>query len=234
LRFSNDLDAELHPSRAHVSQNRHYENPPRYQFLHCLHKHPTLKGGKWYFVDSFRAAELLERTDPSAYRTLTTLPVAFEYRNGGHWRRWERPTIELCRDDQYERDRGTIHAVNYSPPFQAPQLLHSIGPRGFTELHRSLAAFADLLARPDLTFTINPEPGQCVAFDNRRVLHARTAFSWEGNHAESEPDTDDMPARWLKGMYVEGDSVRDHYRVLRDQLARARYEPSNLKVCGGR
>jgi hypothetical protein len=121
----------------------------------------------------------------------------------------------MCQGHYNGRNNAeTIYAVNYSPPFQAPHLIHELGLDGFSKLHRSLKAFSDILARPDLTYTIDLQPGDCVAFDNRRVLHARTAFTWE---AGDGADDDGMPARWLKGMYVEGDSVRDLYRVLRDE-----------------
>jgi len=52
-----------------------------------------------------------------------------------------------------------------------------------------------------------------VIFDNRRVLHARTAFSdIEGQVADGETN------RWLKGCYLEVDTLLDHTRVLHTQL----------------
>jgi gamma-butyrobetaine dioxygenase len=45
-------------------------------------------------------------------------------------------------------------------------------------------------------------PGDLMAFDNRRVLHARTAF---------EPSTG---ARHLRGCYVDTDELRSRIRVL--------------------
>ena len=59
--------------------------------------------------------------------------------------------------------------------------------------------------------------GDAVLFDNRRVLHARTAFTdpAEGKAAAS---MDDMTSRWLKGCYLEADAVLDRGRVLRERL----------------
>jgi gamma-butyrobetaine dioxygenase len=44
------------------------------------------------------------------------------------------------------------------------------------------------------------EPGECVIFDNRRILHARTAF------AGGE--------RWLRGAYLDDDPYLSKMRVL--------------------
>lgn len=98
-----NLDLGLHMDLVH------FETPPRFQLLHYLHSHPVraatvvltrqqLRGGESYFVDSFEVAERIRSSSPAAFAVLVREPVAFEYRNGGHWRHWERPTIELDRD----------------------------------------------------------------------------------------------------------------------------------------
>ena len=52
-----------------------------------------------------------------------------------------------------------------------------------------------------------------MLFDNRRVLHARTAFT------EREAENNDGETnRWLKGCYLEADAVLDRGRVLRKLL----------------
>jgi hypothetical protein len=50
--------------------------------------------------------------------------------------------------------------------------------------------------------------GDCVIFDNRRVLHARRAF--DASKGE----------RWLKGAYVDGDVFFSRVRVLEDRFGR--------------
>jgi alpha-ketoglutarate-dependent taurine dioxygenase len=47
-------------------------------------------------------------------------------------------------------------------------------------------------------------PGECVIFDNRRVLHARKAF--EVGDAGKE--------RWLRGTYLDWDPYWSKMRVL--------------------
>lgn len=50
--------------------------------------------------------------------------------------------------------------------------------------------------------------GECVIFDNRRVLHARRAFDEQGDKGEI--------VRWLKGAYVDGDAIWDRWRVVNE------------------
>jgi len=56
--------------------------------------------------------------------------------------------------------------------------------------------------------------GDAVIFDNRRVLHARTAFS----DKEGEEGKEGEPNRWLKGCYFEADALLDRGRMLRKGL----------------
>lgn len=154
-------------------------------------------------MDAYKIAEILKAEFPQDYLTLCTAPVAFEYHNGGHWRHWERPTFELSTTQP-----GLLHAVNYSPPFQAPQLVNQNVDT--TALHRALTRFASLSDDPQFIYQIAMKPGDCVAFDNRRVLHARTAFTWDSNEKSNQSQV----GRWLKGSYVEGDSVEERLRVL--------------------
>ena len=61
------------------------------------------------------------------------------------------------------------------------------------------------LEREGATFELRMEKGQCVVFDNRRVLHARREFKeTEGKEGEE---------RWLKGCYVDADAGWGRWRV---------------------
>jgi gamma-butyrobetaine dioxygenase len=56
-----------------------------------------------------------------------------------------------------------------------------------------------------------------VFFDNRRVLHARTAFE------DTESDTNEGETnRWLKGCYLEADAILDRGRVLKTKTEQDR------------
>jgi gamma-butyrobetaine dioxygenase len=90
-----------------------------------------------------------------------------------------------------------VTAVSYSPPFQVPL------PRNTPhEFYVALARFA------------------AVVFDNRRVLHGRTAFESRRFGSVSDRKDSGEPIRWLKGYYFEGDAMARHGRILRDRTAR--------------
>lgn len=56
--------------------------------------------------------------------------------------------------------------------------------------------------------------GDAVLFDNRRVLHARTAFHDRGSRDRTNEVKEGEPNRWLKGCYLEADAIMDRRRVL--------------------
>ncbi|THH17236.1 hypothetical protein EW146_g3533 [Bondarzewia mesenterica] len=180
----------------------YFEHPPRYQILHCIRN--RVKGGTSLFVDALHAANTLRETDPSSFSILTSTPVNFHYINDGHHLHRSHPTIELSPFSKRE-----IAYVNYSPPFQAP-----LPPDTLPEFCTALGRFAGLLEDPRARFEYRLKEGDAVLFDNRRVLHARTAFS----EVEGEVEGEDKTNRWLKGCYFEGDRMEDRGRILREKL----------------
>jgi alpha-ketoglutarate-dependent taurine dioxygenase len=167
-------------------------------------------GGTSIFVDAVHAASILFDTNPEAFDVLATTPVAYHYINDGHHLHHSHPTIELAatRCPSPELWEQPIQYINYSPPFQAPLSLSTTPPA----FYPALAQFASLLAKPELTFEYTLKEGDAVLFDNRRVLHARTAFTdKEGSNTGREGEGN----RWLKGCYIEADAVLDRGRMLR-------------------
>jgi len=106
---------------------------------------------------------------------------------------------------------GAIKYVNYAPPFQGP--LHLSTP---LEFYSALKTFDDLLHKPDNVYRYRLEEGDAVIFDNRRVLHARTAFQ-ERKIAGEAGQADDGPKRWLQGCYFESETPWSRGRMLRSK-----------------
>ena len=69
-----------------------------------------------------------------------------------------------------------------------------------------VAASFGLLARPERQLNLRLTPGDCLIFDNTRVLHARTAFSVTGG-------------RHLQGCYADLDGLASTLAVLRREEA---------------
>jgi gamma-butyrobetaine dioxygenase len=178
------------------------DNTPYLQFLHSMRARAP--GGESMFSDSFYAAEKIRQEDPELFEALRTFDVTYNYFNDGVAYRQVRPTIELVDP----RDSSSpIKLINWSPPFQGP-FAHNIGSndcgKALRAYHAAAQKFDQLTNDPANMFEYRMEEGDCVIFDNRRVLHARRAF--EADKGE----------RWLKGAYMDRDVYHSKLAVLEE------------------
>ncbi|KAH8691955.1 hypothetical protein BGW36DRAFT_386617 [Talaromyces proteolyticus] len=171
-------------------------NPPGFQLLHCLKN--SCQGGESLFLDAFSAANDL---DTSSWDILTRFQVPYHYNHDDHYYRTSRPVIETANYtttlDSLE-NRWIAH-INYSPPFQGPFRISSANMKRWgiraESFINAFKTFADKIEDPERIFELKLNPGECVIFENRRVLHARRAFDTTSGE------------RWLAGAYVDEDAV---------------------------
>lgn len=191
-------------------------DPPFLQFLHSLKADSP--GGESMFADSFHAAEKLRQTSPQAFDALATFPVSYHYKNDGQHYKYTRPTIELAPPAPgapADAPRA-IARTNWSPPFQArfpPQYGLGEDAMKLRAYRQAASQFAKLVEDERNMFEYRLSAGECVIFDNRRVLHARREF--DASKGE----------RWLKGAYLDEDVFKSRLRVLgarHDEEGRAR------------
>lgn len=176
--------------------------PPRLQILHCLEN--GCEGGDSLFSDGLRAAHDLRLNSDEHYQTLATSPVDFHYARGGHYWHNSHKTINLF--PRRSMRKKAMHAiplgVRWSPPFQAPfwTALREAQrrspfdrPAGFLveEWQEAAKVFRDSVEDPANMVQFRLQPGDCVVFDNWRVLHGRRAFDTGSGR------------RHLRGTYVE-------------------------------
>ncbi|KAH8890510.1 Clavaminate synthase-like protein [Thozetella sp. PMI_491] len=174
-------------------------NSPRIQFLHCLAN--SCDGGESIFADAFRAAEVLRREEPDLFEALLEAQPTFEYHKDGnsYWR--QLATIVVDGKQRLER-------VNWSPPFQGSFQLPIAGSMDEEALLEWKEAARELeaeISAPENMFEYKMKPGECVVFDNLRVMHGRNQF----NTATGE--------RWLKGCYVSDFDYREKLHHLNAQ-----------------
>jgi len=168
----------------------HTDNPyrdpvPTVQLLHCLRA--AGQGGETGLVDGFAAAGALRGTDPASFGTLTGTPAPFGYTDKETELRACQPLIELS-------PRGRVRGVRFNN--------RSMGPlrgsyAGITAFYAAYRRWAELLAEPGRQLNLRLAPGDCLVFDNTRVLHARTAFSLSAG----------SPGRHLQGCYADLDGL---------------------------
>lgn len=175
----------------------HTDNPyrdpvPTLQLLHCLVN--SAEGGDSGLVDGFAAAALLRTEDRSAFEVLAGTPVPFSFADpeSGTELRAHRPLIGLdpC---------GRIREIRFNNRSLGTLRMPTEQTAAFYAAYRSFAA---LLCRPELQLDFRLSPGDCLVFDNTRLLHARTAFASGGG-------------RHLQGCYADLDGLLSTLAVLR-------------------
>ena len=183
----------------------HTDNPyrdpvPTLQLLHCLAN--GAEGGDSGLVDGFAAAAQLRREDPAAFATLTRTPVPFHFvdtAGAGTELTAHRPLIDID-------PKGRIREIRFNNRSLGTLRLSAADTEAFYAAYRS---FARLLQRPEFQLDFRLTPGDCLVFDNTRLLHARTAFAGSGG-------------RHLQGCYADLDGLFSTAAVLRravlDQL----------------
>ncbi len=79
-----------------------------------------------------------------------------------------------------------------------------------TAFYTAYRRWAELLAEPGRQLNLRLAPGDCLVFDNTRVLHARTAFSMDAG----------SPGRHLQGCYADLDGLASTLTVLTREESR--------------
>ncbi|ROT39021.1 Clavaminate synthase-like protein [Sodiomyces alkalinus F11] len=164
--------------------------PPKLQFLHCLENDAT--GGESLFSDAWRAAYEFVHFRPADAHPLAWHSIGFHYDANGFSYYQYRPVLtfdsprralrghpsEFAGRSSSPANLGDLTSVSWSPPFQMPFAAPDSpsADRAFRRWHASAAKFQALLEDERNMVRRRLRPGECVVFDNRRVLHGRTAF----------------------------------------------------------
>lgn len=173
----------------------HTDNPyrdpvPGIQLLHCLVNEST--GGLSTLVDGHAVVGHLREVDPEALRILATTPVRFLYRDATTELSHHAPLIELDGN-------GELVTMRFSPRLDFVPLLP---PAVLTAFYAARRTLDRLLRSEHFEVRFLLQGGDLVMFDNRRLLHGRTAF---------DPQ---QGVRHLQGCYIDMDGVHSMHRVL--------------------
>ena len=176
----------------------HTDNPyrdpvPTVQLLHCLRTADD--GGDTGLVDGFAAAAPLRAEDAESFGTLARTPVPFGYIDKETELRASLTLIQVS-------PRGRVRGVRFNNRSARPLRLPYAEVTAFYAAYRR---WAELLARPERQLNLRLAPGDCLVFDNTRVLHARTAFGLAAG----------SPGRHLQGCYADLDGLASTLAVLR-------------------
>ncbi|KAI1860004.1 uncharacterized protein JN550_011688 [Neoarthrinium moseri] len=168
--------------------------PPRLQFLHCLEN--TCDGGESIFSDAYAAAAVIKKL-PYHAAPLYNFPIRYHYKKNGHSYEKLRPVFEKAG------------GVYWSPPFQTsdqPWEKSTEGDVSYSRWFQAAQEFRRRLEHETSVYERKLKPGQCVVFDNLRVLHGRRRFDTASGN------------RWLKGTYIADDVWKSKLYVLAEEI----------------
>ena len=162
-----------------------FENPPGYQFLHCLIN--SAKGGNSSAVDAFAVADYLRKNEEKIFDILVNTPLKFRDKDYTQEavRSFYGSAISLTKDGDYNDIRysiATLDALDCHPDKMDP-------------VYKALHRFGNLLHDAKFQINFRLEPGDIFSFNNRRLLHGRTEFDPNSGH------------RHLQGYYMDRDEI---------------------------
>ena len=171
-----------------------FETPPGYQFLHCLIN--SAEGGDSSAVDGFAVADYLRKNEKEIFKTLVGVPLKFRDKDYTQQsiRGFHASAISLTKDNDYNDIRfstATMDALDCHP---------DIMDKVYKAHHR----FGNLLHDDKFQIKFRLNPGDIFSFNNRRVLHGRTAF---------DPNSG---RRHLQGYYIDRDEIIGRLKYLKN------------------
>lgn len=168
---------------------------PNIQVLHCMEN--SCAGGESLFSDGERVGRLLWPFANSSpiMSPLKDYPVPYQYNKHGYHYYRQRTVLD---------DSHKFNGVYWSPPFQGK---HEAAKQDFKSWIKPARIFEELINDESAIYKEKMEPGECVLFDNLRVMHGRTAFDAAGG------------SRWLRGTYIAGEDFLSKASKIPDGLA---------------
>jgi len=170
-----------------------FETPPGYQFLHCLIN--STKGGDSSAVDGFAVADYLRKNEKEIFQTLVGVPLKFRDQDYTQQsiRGFHASAISLTKDNDYNDIRFSVATMDTLDCH--PDIMEKV----YKAHHR----FGNLLHDDKFQIKFRLNPGDIFSFNNRRVLHGRTAFDPNSGH------------RHLQGYYIDRDEILGRLNYLK-------------------
>jgi gamma-butyrobetaine dioxygenase len=170
-----------------------FENPPGYQFLHCLIN--DAKGGDSSAVDGFAVADYLKKEEKEIFETLVHTPLKFKDNDYTQEtiRTFHAPAISLTKD-------GDFNDIRFSVATMDTLDCH---PDVMEKVYKAHHKFGNLLHDDRFVIKFRLEAGDIFCFNNRRVLHGRTEYDPNTGH------------RHLQGYYMDRDEILGRLNFLK-------------------
>ena len=169
---------------------------PGIQFLHC--RANTVEGGNSLFVDGLAVAEDFRLAHPEDFELLVATDVPYFCEHERFDMRSRQHVIEL---DEYGNVSGVTISQHHADMFDLPQ-------QELDRFYPAFCRFGQMMRREKYLMQFRLNAGECIVFDNHRIVHGRAAYS------ASSGD------RHLRGCYTDRGELRSTFRVLEGKKER--------------
>jgi gamma-butyrobetaine dioxygenase len=164
---------------------------PGIQFLHC--RANSAAGGASLFADGATVAAELRAVAPSDFKLLAETSIPFYCEHEEFDLRARQRVIEC---DEHGEITGVTISQHVADVFDLPQAF-------LDAYYPAFCRFGKMLQSDKFLMRFRLNPGECIVFDNHRVVHGR------------EPYAAASGERHLRGCYTDRGEMRSTYRVLK-------------------
>lgn len=165
---------------------------PTISSLHCFVN--DAEGGMSTMADGFKVADALRNQAPEQFKLLSNSPVKFCFYSNDLLFEHETPIIRL--NVLGEMEQVVLNNTSIQP-FQFPLEMMEL----YYEAYRN---FFTMASSPEFQVKYKLKSGDLTLYDNHRILHARTAYSSQGQ-------------RRLEGCYIGRDGLYSRLAMLNNQ-----------------
>ncbi len=166
------------------------EHAPGIQFLHC--RANTVTGGASLFADGVAVANDFRKVDPEGFKLLSEISIPFYCEYDTYDMRSRQTVIELDKHGEVE---GLTISQHMADMFDLDQQL-------LDDYYPAFCRFGKMLQDTKYVMNFLLNAGECIVFDNHRIVHGRAAYTAESGD------------RYLRGCYVDRAEMHSTYRAL--------------------
>ena len=163
---------------------------PGMQFLHC--RTNNVQGGDSLFLDGAAAATDLRRERPRDFALLSETLIPYYCEHDTYDVRSRQRVIEC---DRHGEVTGVTMSQHMADIFDLPQAF-------LDDYYPAFRRFGRMLQSDKYVMRFRLSAGECIVFDNHRVVHGRESYRAESGD------------RHLRGCYTDRGELRSTYRVL--------------------
>ncbi len=166
------------------------EMAPGVQFLHC--RANSVEGGMSLFLDGVAVANDLRKECPEDFRLLSETLIPYYCEHDSYDMRSRQRVIEL---DERGEVSGVTISQHMADIFDLPQAF-------LDRYYPAFCRFGRMLQSDKYLMRFRMNAGECIVFDNHRIVHGRSAYSATSGE------------RYLRGCYADRGEMRSAYRAL--------------------